>query len=88
MWLQAPIDVEGSHWLSDIGVLSPDRQWTYAANTSAAEQIANRALLDAIAAASHHENSEAETAAIIQIAQKVLATRTQWANMTKKGIIA
>jgi hypothetical protein len=69
-WLQEPIDVEGFQWLSDVGVLSPDRQWTYAANTSPAEQIANRAVLDAIVSARHHENPEAEIAAIVQIAEK------------------
>jgi hypothetical protein len=56
--------------LSDIGVLNPERQWTYATNASAAEQVANRAVLDAIAAARHHENPEVEIAAIIQIAEK------------------
>jgi hypothetical protein len=67
--LQKASDVEGAPWLSEIEVLSPERQWTYATNTSAAEQLANRAVLDAIAAARHHENPEAEIAAILQIAQ-------------------
>jgi hypothetical protein len=34
------------------------------------EQVANRAVLDAIALASHHENAEMEIAAIIQIAER------------------
>jgi hypothetical protein len=59
----------GSSWLSDAGILNPERNWTYAANASASEQIANRAVLDAIALARHHENAEMEIAAIIQIAE-------------------
>jgi hypothetical protein len=69
-WLYEPIDEEGSPWLSEAAILSPERQWTYAANTSVAEQVAKRAVVDAIAAARHHENPEAEIAAIIQIAEK------------------
>jgi hypothetical protein len=36
-WLQEPVDVEGSIWKSDVAILDPARNWTYAANTSAAE---------------------------------------------------
>jgi hypothetical protein len=64
------MDAEGSRWLSEIGILSPDRDWTYAANASPAERIANRAVLDAIASARHHEDVEMEIAAIIQIAER------------------
>jgi hypothetical protein len=69
-WLQEPVDAEGSPWLRETSILSPERQWTYAANTSPAEQIANRAVLDAIVAARHHENPEVEIAAIVQIVEK------------------
>jgi hypothetical protein len=68
-WLDDAIDVETSVLKSEVGILDPKRNWTYAANTSEAERIANRAVLDAIVRARRHENPEAEIASILQIAR-------------------
>jgi hypothetical protein len=36
-WVDDPVDVEESVWKSDVAILDPTRNWTYAANTSEAE---------------------------------------------------
>jgi hypothetical protein len=68
-WLHEPVDTDGSVWKRDIAILDKTRNWTYMANTSPAERIANRAVLDAIVRARNHEHPEAEIAGLIQIAQ-------------------
>jgi hypothetical protein len=70
-WLQETIDTEGSCWKSEVAILDPKRNWTHAANTSEAERIANRAVLDTIVRARHCENPEAAISALLQIAQNV-----------------
>jgi hypothetical protein len=48
----------------------PTRNWTEAANTTLAEQAANQAILETIRLVRHHQNAEAEIAALPQIAQE------------------
>jgi hypothetical protein len=68
-WLEEPVDTAGSVWKSDIAILDKTRNLTFAANRSAAERIANRAVLDAIVRARRNEHPEDDIAGLIQIAQ-------------------
>jgi hypothetical protein len=68
-WLEEPIDTPGACWKSDIAILDKTWNWTYAANTTPAERIANRAVLDAIVRARRNDHPEAEIAGLIQMAQ-------------------